>query len=204
MRSFTTTFTWFALCLAIANAFSPTPVSGHASKTALQMQESRNNDVAKVIATAFLAASIATAAPAFAATDFAGSTELILAGRSGGRAGGRSGGGGYSRSRGPSRAPPTAYRSSTTIIRPMIASPPVVISPFGGGFGYGYNPFGGVGLGYGLGAMNSYGNEMRDYRQEAEIQKEKAELELAKEKNAELEARIKALEQTGQPLQVQQ
>lgn len=203
MRSVAAIFTWLALCLTAAHAFSSSPISVNACKTALQMQDSRNNHMAKVMATAVLAASIAAAAPAFAAPDFAGSPELVLAGRSGGRAGGRSGGGGYSRSRSTYRAPPTAYRSSTTIIRPMIASPPVVISPFGGGYGYGYNPFGGVGLGYGLGAMNNYGNEMRDYRQESEIQKEKAELELAKEKNAELEARIKAIEQAGQPLQVQ-
>jgi hypothetical protein len=165
------------------------------------------NKLANTFATAFVVAgiSILSAVPPVEAStmeSFAGSPELLLAGRSGGRAGGRAGGGSYARS---SRmAPSPVYRQSTTIIRPMIAPPPVVISPFGGGFGYGYNPLGGVGLGYSLGSMNSYGNEIRDYRQEAEIQKEKAELEITKEKNAELEARIKALEQTGKPLPVQQ
>jgi cell division protein FtsB len=75
----------------------------------------------------------------------------------------------------------------------MIAPPPIVVSPFGGiGFGYGgYNPMG-FGLGYGLG--NGLGNEIRDYRQESEIQQSKAELEQAKAREAELEARLKALE----------
>ena len=51
-------------------------------------------------------------------------------------------------------------------------------------------------FGYGLGAMNNYGDEARnyEYRQETETQKEMAELHVGREKTAELEARIKALE----------
>jgi cell division protein FtsB len=37
-----------------------------------------------------------------------------------------------------------------------------------------------------------------DYRQEAEIQQERTELEVAKQKQADLEARIKQLEQSQQ------
>merc|ERR1712113_215926 len=81
-----------------------------------------------------------------------------------------------------------------TINRTYISSPPVVVSPFGTGIGYGYNPFGGVGLGYGLGAANSIGNEIRDSRQEGEIQQERLELEQAKAKVAQLEARLDELE----------
>ena len=55
-----------------------------------------------------------------------------------------------------------------------------------------------TGLGYGLGAANSVGNEVRDYRQESEIQRSKAELEQAKVREAELESRIKALEEGQQ------
>lgn len=62
------------------------------------------------------------------------------------------------------------------------------------GMGYGYNPLGGVGLGYGLGAANSIGNEIRDSRQEGEIQQERIELEQAKAKAAQLEARLEELE----------
>ena len=208
MKSYSVTLTTFLFLYlgAAVSGFTVSPSPSHTSKAMLQMQSlPSSGEITKVIATAFLAATIATSAatPALAissSTDLFGSTELILAGRSGGRAGGRAGGGGFARSS--YRAPPATYRSSTTIIRPMITPPSVVISPFGGGFGYGYNPLGGVGLGYGLGTMNNFSNEMRDYRQESEIQREKAELELAKEKNAELEARIKALEQTGKPLQV--
>jgi cell division protein FtsB len=54
---------------------------------------------------------------------------------------------------------------------------------------------GGFGLGYGLGALNSAGNEIRDYRQESEIQQSRAELEQAKAREAELEARLKKLEE---------
>jgi len=158
-----------------------------------------NNQIGGAVVAAVLALNVAApvsqaamAAAAAAPPDF-GSPELVAA-RSGGRAGGRAGGGSRSRSSysAPSR---TMYRSSTTIVRPMIASPPIVISPFGGGYGYGYgNPMGGFGLGYGLGAINSAGDSMRDYRQESEIQQSKAELEQAKARELELEQRIKALE----------
>ena len=70
-------------------------------------------------------------------------------------------------------------------------------SPFGGGYGYGGSPFGGFGLGYGMGAMNNAGDQARDYRQETEIQTGKTELEQAKVRAAELELRIKALEEQG-------
>jgi hypothetical protein len=66
----------------------------------------------------------------------------LLAGRSGARMGGRSSG---VRARSSYSSPSRSYRSSTTIIRPMIAPSPVIVSP---GFGYspfGYNPLGGFG-----------------------------------------------------------
>lgn len=86
------------------------------------------------------------------------SSSQVISARSGGRVGGRSSMGGRSAYRAPP-APRTTYRSSTTVVRPMISAPPVVVSPFGAGigYGYGYNPMGGFGLGYGLGAMNSAG-----------------------------------------------
>lgn len=51
-----------------------------------------------------------------------------------------------------------------------------------------------IGFGYGLGAVNSIGNEFRDYRQESEIQQSRAELEQARQREAELDARIRQLE----------
>jgi hypothetical protein len=193
-----------ALYIAVTNAWSNAPKTGKKFVTKNEYQTKfANTFAAALLVSSISIFSITPPVEASTLDSFAGSPEIVLALRSGGRAGGRAGGGSYARS---SRmAPAPVYRQSTTIIRPMIATPPpVVISPFGGGFGYGYNPLGGVGLGYSLGAMNSYGNEIRDYRQEAEIQKEKAELEIAKEKNAELEARIKALEQSTKALPSQQ
>lgn len=51
-----------------------------------------------------------------------------------------------------------------------------------------------LGLGYGLGAINDIGNEIRDNRQEGEIQRSRAELEQARQREAELDARIRQLE----------
>lgn len=51
-----------------------------------------------------------------------------------------------------------------------------------------------IGFGYGLGAMNGIGNEIRDNRQEMEIQQSRAELDQAKQREADLEARLRALE----------
>lgn len=110
-------------------------------------------------------------------------SSLVVAARSGGRAGGRSSMS-SSRSYAPAR--------STTIIRPTIgiAPAPVIVSPFG----FGYNPLGGFGLGYGLGAASNMGNEFRDYNQEREITQSKIELEQTKAREAALEQRLKALE----------
>merc|ERR1712160_168053 len=84
-----------------------------------------------------------------------------------------------------------------TINRTYIGGSPMMVSPFGYGMGYGYNPFGGVGLGYGLGAASGIGNEMRDNRQEGEIQSANVELQMAKQKAAQLEQRLAQL-QAGQ------
>jgi hypothetical protein len=191
--------------------------------------KSKQNKMAlSVVAAAYLFANVAYAPPADA-LDF-GSSETIAA-RSGGRAGGRSssggyrGGGGGGRSSfsgggaarssfsgggggyggGASRAYSPTYRS-TTIVRPMIAPSPF---GYGGGYGggFGYSPFSGIGLGYGLGSMgnNNRGDQARDYQQEKDILSEKSELEQTKLRAAELELRIqklegssgKALEETG-------
>jgi hypothetical protein len=146
------------------------------------------------MAAAVLLSTMAFLEPSWAVDDvvLTDSSSLLLSARMGGRAGGRVSRGGF-------RAAPTRniYRSSTTIIRPpsVIVAPPIGISPFGYGYG---NPLGGFGLGYGLGAMtNSVGDSVRDYRQDTEISRDRAELELAKQRQAELEARINALESSS-------
>jgi len=174
----------------------------------------------KLAATAAIAGfcilgNVLTANVAFAADnaqlDF-GPTSTIIAGRGGGgRGGGRAmggggrsmgGGGGMSRG-GASYARPTGGGGgggTTVINRTYISRPGIGISPFGYGMGYGYNPLGGIGLGYGLGAAGNIGNEIRDNRQEGEIQQERYELEAAKAKAAQLEARLALLEQqSGAP-----
>lgn len=174
--------------------------------TYLEMSKSERDldkkAAASAVAAAFIVSGILSADSAFAMTPHVvGSTSNTVAARSGGRAGGRAMGGGAAIRSGGMRGG-ASYRGSygggrTTVItpvRPMIA-PPVVISPFGG-FGYGYNPLGGFGLGYGMGAIGGggIGGGMREYRQEEDIARSKAELEVAKQKEAELEARIRALE----------
>lgn len=42
--------------------------------------------------------------------------------------------------------------------------------------------------------MNGIGNEIRDNRQESEIQRSKAELDQARQREAELDARLRQLE----------
>lgn len=133
--------------------------------------------------------------------DFAGTTELI-AGRSGGRAGGRASSGRTSSAR------PSARPSTTNVyVSPRgggayVAPPPVVVAPVISPFGY--SPFGGLGYGA-LGAVNAVGNEIRDMNQEREIQRERAELDMAKQREAELEMRLRQLEMNQRappPLQV--
>mmetsp|Transcript_62823 Transcript_62823/g.152947 ORF Transcript_62823/g.152947 Transcript_62823/m.152947 type:complete len:272 (-) Transcript_62823:360-1175(-) len=137
--------------------------------------------------------------------DFGGSsssfdTTQLLAARSGGRAGGRSAGG--------RSAPSPAARSrssSTTTNTRVIERTRYVPTP---GVGYGgpsvivappmYNPFPGYGLGLGLNAVNQIGNDMRDYRQENEIQSTRAQLQQSQMREAEMEARLRQLESASQ------
>jgi len=154
-----------------------------------------------IVLAAYLLANALFAGPAVANV-MDGESTLLLSARSGGRAGGRA----MSR---PMRSMPSTSRSyaparSTTIITPgyRIAPPPIIVSPFG--MGYGYNPFGGFGLGYGMGAAGSLGNEVRDFNQEREIASSKAELEQTKAREAELEQRLKALEDAQTNREVKQ
>jgi uncharacterized membrane protein len=170
-----------------ASAFSSLPDAARPQKTALQMKNDGKKVAASFLTAAFIATNVFAVDAAFATDDFdfGGSTEIV-AGRSGGRGGGRA-------SRAPSRssysAPaPTRTIERTTIIQQPSYTPSIVVSPFG------YNPYGGFGMGYGFGALNSIGNEIRDNRQESEIQRSRAELEQARMKEAELEGRLRSLE----------
>jgi len=190
------------LCACRVCAFvAQTPVSSrqHFSLHMAVDGDEKSIDVRKVLGTSavlatYLMSNIISVEASLAmdnkALDFSGSSNIVAA-RSGGRAGGRSSMRSTPRSTPPPRSY-SSYGSSTTVIQPMVAPSPVIVSPFG--MGYGYNPFGGFGMGYGLGALNSAGNEIRDYRQESEIQRGKAELDAAKEREAQLEKRVQELE----------
>lgn len=121
-------------------------------------------------------------------------TSQIVAARSGGRAGGRSSMGARSSPRGGSayRSAPSAARYYAPA-RPIVS--PVIVSPFGYS-PFGYSPFGGLGMGYGLGAMNGIGGELRDQSQDRRLADEQAELAAAKQRAADLEERVKALEKS--------
>lgn len=155
------------------------------------------------VAAVLLAGSIVSVEPAFAAMDdsimnmdssFGGSSQLVAA-RSGGRAGGRS----SAAMRAPSRPSSAASSMSNTrvIQRTTYISPsPVIVAP--PMYGYGYNPVPGLGLSLGLNAINQIGNDVRDYRQETEIRDTRAQLQSSQVREAELEARLRALEQANQ------
>jgi len=156
----------------------------------------RNNNettkkvAASVLAATFILGNIATVSPADAIDDSMFGSSTVVAGRSGGRAGGRSSGARMSR-------PSSSYsnRSSTVINRtyvtpsPVYSSPSVIMAP-----SYGYNPMGGLGLGLGLNAVNQIGNDMRDNRQEREIQDTRSQLNESRSREAQMEARLRQLE----------
>jgi hypothetical protein len=189
------------------SSFAPVPLSSFSSHRSTSVSSTaaaaskgkHENPIAAGLTAAALLVNLFTTSvpPAYASDAFGdiGGSSQLLAARSGGRAGGRA----YRPA--PAAVPRTTYRSSsTTVIQPMIAPPPIVVAPASPSivvspFGFGYSsPLSGFGLGYGLGAMNSAGDTIRDIRQESEIQQSRVELEQAKAKEAELEARLKLLE----------
>ena len=201
--------------IAPSTAFIPSAqTNGNRCNSAMYMskgESDRNKSAAIALVSAVLLAGVITVPDAALASEpfgqDIGGTSTVLAGRSGGRAGGRSSrGGSYSRS-------PAAYRGGggggagrTVIQRNTIVTPGATYMAPRVGFGYspfGYNPMGGFGMGYGLGAMGG-GGMGRDYRQESEIQQTKMQLEDSKMKEQELAARIQALEQGQTQMQVQQ
>jgi uncharacterized membrane protein len=181
-----------SLCVGSSAAFAPNAQAARV-KTSLNAEANDGKRMAaSFLVAAYLMSNVAVVAPAFAYDDLFGSSEVI-AGRSGGRSGGRSSSGGASSFKS-SRAPTVIDRRTTVIQSPGYATP-VMVAPM---YGYGYNPMAGLGLGLGLGAVNDIGNTMRDYRQESEIQESKAELQQARMKAAELEGRLRQLEQASQ------
>jgi hypothetical protein len=149
---------------------------------------------ASVLASAYILTGIltsSTAAKAVTTTDQVGAAStLMLSARTGGRIGGRS----ASRPafRAPSRVPGSA--TSRRYGQAIIVRPTPVLSP---GFGL-VSPFG-YGYGYGaLGAASVINEGIREARQESELRDERVELEQVRQREAEMEQRIKLLEQQQQ------
>ena len=194
MRSTYPLITSLAILTGFSSAFSPSPTKAKFNRTVREAETKSNN----VIASGFAAAAILFStfgAESFAydaSIDMFGSDQVVAA-RSGGRAGGRSSAA--------ARAPrPAASRSQGTTVnnynvRP--ASPTVIVSPGYGGYGYGYgSPFGGFGgLGWlGVEAIGSFSREMREIDEQRKLAKTEAELQIANQRQMDLEARLRQLE----------
>eukprot|EP00535_Pseudo-nitzschia_heimii_P008516 CAMPEP_0197173510 /NCGR_PEP_ID=MMETSP1423-20130617/411_1 /TAXON_ID=476441 /ORGANISM="Pseudo-nitzschia heimii, Strain UNC1101" /LENGTH=201 /DNA_ID=CAMNT_0042622335 /DNA_START=145 /DNA_END=750 /DNA_ORIENTATION=+ len=179
--------------------------------TSLEMASSNNVETSKkvaasALAAAFILGNLATVEPAQAVDDSMFGSSNVVAARSGGRAGGRSS---SARMSSPRPSSSSSSRSTTVINRtyvtqPTYSSPSVIMAPS-------YSPFPGLGLGLGLNAVNQIGNDMRDYRQEREIQDTRSELSASRAREAQMEARLRQLEagqgtqqMTQQQLQMQQ
>ena len=189
-------FRSFAFLLAFISAVGAFAPNHHSSParnptTSLQANKVATSFLAGVYLFANVATLVPPAAVAIDTDDYFGSSQVIAkGGRSGGRAGGRSASA-PTRAASPSK---TVYKQSTTYVQP---APTVVVSP-GYGYGYGYNPMGGLGLGLGINAIGSIGEGIREYRQESEIADSRRELNNARVKEAELEARLRQLEAAQQ------
>jgi hypothetical protein len=192
------------LCVAnCVSAFGPIATTAKsASSLEMMKRDTMQGAAASLVAAAFLVGNVMFVDPAAAmgdsVSDFGGSSQ-VLAARSGGRAGGRSAAArAPPRATAPSRTTNTRVIERTTYVAPPIYSSPLYVAPY-------YNPLPGLGFSMGLNAINQVGNDMRDYRQETEIQNTRAQLEQSKMREAEMEARLRQLEmQQGQTTMSQQ
>ena len=196
------------LCASGVSAFAPVSAP-KSSVTSLEMAQAQTEIAtrkiaASVLAATFILGNVVAVEPAQAMDDYDFGSSQVIAARSGGRAGGRSS---ASRSapRRSSYSSPSRSSSTTVINRtyvtpaaPVYSSPAVIMAPS-------YNPMPGLGLSLGLNAVGQIGNDMRDYRQEREIQDTRSELQSAKMREAQMEARLNQLEAgQGQANQAQQ
>lgn len=190
-----------ALSLSTSGAFTAPKTNANAHAiTALNASSDGKVAAASALTAAYLLTGVLSADAALAADAYSNQpsfvdSSIVVAARSGGRAGGRAAPRPASRSVAPSSSKTVINRSTT-----VIQAPPVVVGGgygYGGygGYGYGYDPTPGIALNLGLSAVSAVGNGMREYRQESEIARSRAELGAAKEREAEMAERIRALEQ---------
>jgi hypothetical protein len=187
-------------CIASASAFTPLHLTQQSRPTtSLNSLEGVQKSIASFAASVTILSNVFIALPTPSANaiyfDY-GSTELIAA-RSGGRAGGRSSS--Y-------RAPPAQRSSTLSRPDPVVIRETRIITPsYSGGTTVMMPPpmymapaqpsFPGLGLVAGYSAINAIGEGMREARQENEIRDARAAVTEARIKEAELEARLKSLEQ---------
>jgi hypothetical protein len=122
------------------------------TKTSFQLSRADNDCnyiktapmVMSIVTAAFLFSGVATAAPVYAYDHVSGtdSSNQLVAARSGGRIGGRSSMG--SRAGGYGGSSYTNIRR-TTVVRPMVSSPSVIVAPTPLYSPFGFSPFGGFG-----------------------------------------------------------
>lgn len=197
-----------ALLCASSQVSGFAPIAAPSSKASSTSLNLWNEDAVKqaagsLVAATFLLGNVVSVAPAVAmdeSFDFGGSSQVVAA-RSGGRAGGRA-------APRPAARPmprPSGTTTNTRVIErtryvpsPTYSSPGIIMAPPI------YNPLPGYGLGLGLNAINQIGNDMRDYRQEGEIRDARYQLEQARMREAELDARLRQLENGQQPNQLTQ
>ena len=180
------------LAITGTSAFAPAATKPTVTSLNMKNENNFNKFLTTTLASAILLSSAIAPPEAIAvSTDFG--SDIVVSARSGGRAGGRSSASSM-RSPRPSQRTTVNNVQRTTVIRQapaatVIAAPPVIIAP--APF---YSPFGGLGFGM-MGVGSSIGNEMRDARQEGEIAKSKAELEVVKQREFQMEQRLMQMEQ---------
>jgi hypothetical protein len=191
------------LCHSTVLGFAPKQISSR-SETSLNAFNQVNGIIEKATASLALGSVIFSniaVLPAVALDQQDFGTSQVIAARSGGRSGGRSSS--YKAPpavRAGKAAPaPVVIRETRYVTTPsygagqavMMAPQPVMMAPQPG--------IPGLGVIAGLGAINAIGDGMREMRQENEIRDARAQVQEARIKEAELEARLRSLERSQYP-----
>jgi hypothetical protein len=184
-------------CIGSAAAFAP---AIHQSRVPTALAATNPSEAlhklgASFIATATIMSNVMFLPQEVNAFD-AGSSQVIAA-RSGGRAGGRA-----PARAAPSKSQPRVIERQTTIIQQqpsyaspggtMMMAPPMMAAPM-----YAPQPSG-LGLALGINAVSGISSGFREARQENEIRSTRDQLTEARIKEAEMEARLRSLEQQQQ------
>lgn len=213
-----------ASCFVAAPYKTPSHSKAPTALSMSQTEDNERKFAASVLTAAYLFANVLSVAPAFASPDDFGGSSQVVAARSGGRMGGRSSMGtrGSSPSYSKTSVSHTTIVQPSVVQSPVMVAPPVgygygygpdpaAISMFiSCSFQQNSQYLASIwvvsnatllacssillGLSVGISAINGISREMREQSQEREIMRERAELEQSRVRQAELEARLRALE----------